>query len=73
MGGERPELSERSLVDFAAIPTNTAQQSLSRGAEGAIDPAGVSSTGISLPPLKDPLQRIIRDSPIRIELRYEPI
>jgi hypothetical protein len=45
----------------------------SRSAEGAIDPAGVSFTGVSLSALEDPLQGIIQDSPIGVELRYEPI
>jgi len=69
MFGQRLEFSECILVDFAAILTNAAHQSLSRGAEGPIDPAGVSFTGVSLPALKDPLQRIIQDSPIGVELR----
>jgi hypothetical protein len=73
MVGERLEFSECILVDFAAIFTNAAQQSLSRGAEGPIDPSGVSFTGVSLSALKDPLQRIVHHSPIGIELRYEPI
>jgi hypothetical protein len=73
MVGERLEFSECILVDYAAIFTNAAQQSLSRGAERAINPAGVSFAGVSLPALKDPLEWIIYDSPIGVELRYEPI
>jgi len=67
------ELSEHILVEFAAILTNTAQQSLPRCAEGPIDPAGVSFAWVSLPALEDPLQRIIHDPPIAVELPYKRI
>ena len=42
---ERLKFTECILIDFAAILTNAAEQTLSRGAEGAIDPAGVSFEG----------------------------
>jgi hypothetical protein len=73
MVGERLEVSECILVDFAAIFTNAAQQSLSRGAEGPVNPAGVPFARVSLFALENPLQWIIHDPPIGVELRYEPI
>ena len=36
-------------------------------------PAGVLFSGIALPPLQNPLQRVIDDPPARAELRYEAI
>jgi hypothetical protein len=71
--GECLESIQCGSVDLAAILTNASQQSLSRGAEGTVDPAGVSFPRFALPALKDPLQRIIHDSPVGIELRYAPI
>ena len=36
-------------------------------------PASVLWPGVALPPLQSPLQRIIYDSPGRVELRYEAL
>ena len=66
-------MGEGFVVDFAAIFANTSQQALSRCAEGSILPARIFFAGIALPPLQDPLQRIVHDPPVRVELRYEPI
>jgi hypothetical protein len=70
---ERLEFSERLGVDLAAILMNAAKQSLSRCAEGSVSPAGGLLPWIALLPLEDPLQGIILDSPIRVELGCERI
>ena len=71
--GERAKLGQGFIIDLATIFPNTADQHLSRRAEGSILPAGVLFAGFALPPLQDPLQRIIRDPPVRVELGYEAI
>ncbi len=71
--GQSLKLGDRVGVDFAAILTNAAQQSFSRGAERPISPAGVLRAWTSLPSLQDPLQRIIDDPPVFVELGYEAI
>ena len=73
MVGELLEIGECILIDLSAILTNAVQQCFSRGAERSILPTGVLFAGIALPPLQDPLERIIDDPPVRVELRYEPV
>ncbi|MGB6923068.1 MAG: hypothetical protein WBE08_06330, partial [Methyloceanibacter sp.] len=58
-----PKLGARVGIDFAAILTNAAQQSFSRGAERTVSPARVLFSGTALLPLQYPLQRIIDDPP----------
>jgi hypothetical protein len=70
---ERLKLGEGVGVDLAAIFADAPEQRLSRSAEGATPPAGVLLAGIALPPLQNPLQRIIHDPPVRIELGYKAI
>jgi hypothetical protein len=60
-------------VDLATRLTNTLQQPFSRGAEGPVSPTGVLFAGIALSPLQDPLQGIIHDPPVAVQLRYESI
>jgi len=71
--GEGTKLGEGYVIDLAARFANTPQQSLSRRAEGSVLPAGVLFAGFALPPLQYPLQRIIHDPPVRVELRHDAI
>ena len=60
-------------VNLPAVFADAAQQGVSRPAEGAAPPTGVLVARISLLALQNPLERIIHDSPGRIELGYEAI
>ena len=71
--GERVELGESFFTHCTAKFTNTAEQSLSCGAEGSISPAIVLVPGIPLLPLPPPLHRIIHYPPDVVELGYEAI
>ena len=73
MFGEGSERGERSWLYFAAVLAHAAEQSFLRGAEGSVLPAGVLFPGVTLLPLKPPLQRIIHDPPGRVELGYKAI
>jgi hypothetical protein len=70
--GERSQLSQSILVNLARL-TNTSQQRFSRCTEGSVLPAGVLFARMALPPLQDPLQWIIHDPPVTVQLRCEPI
>jgi hypothetical protein len=73
MVGKLLESSECILVDIAAILTSAAEQCVSCCTEGSILPTRVLFARIALPALQHPLEGIIDDPPIRVELRYEPI
>ena len=73
MVGERLEVSESILIDLAAILANAAEQPFACGAKGSILPTGVLIARVALPPLQDPLQRVIDDPPVLVELRCEAI
>ena len=53
-------------IYLATVFLDAPQQDSSRPAKGPGPPAGVLATGIALPPLQDPLQRIIDDPPGRV-------
>jgi hypothetical protein len=67
--GQSPKPGERIGVDFAATRTNAAHKSFARGEVRLVLPAGVLRAWT----LQDPLQRIVNDPPVFVELRYEPI
>jgi hypothetical protein len=71
--GEHLQLGQSIVVDLAAILTNTPQQPFSRGAKGSVLPSRVPFARIALPSLQDPLQRVIHDPPVLIELECETI
>ena len=64
---------ECSWLYVAAILAHAAEQTVPSGAEGSISPARVLRPGVALLPLQPPLQRIIHDPPVRVELDYEAI
>ena len=70
---ESPKLGEHIGIDFANTLTNAAQQSFSRGAERTVSPAGVLFAWTSLPSLQDPLQWIVNDPPVFVEVGYGAI
>jgi hypothetical protein len=71
--GQSLKLGEQIGVDFAATRTNAAHKSFPRGAVRPVLPAGVLRAWTSLPSLQDPLQRIVNDPPVFVELGYEAI
>jgi hypothetical protein len=73
MVAECSEVGERGWVYIAAVLAHAAEQSFACCAEGSISPASVFRPGIALLTLQSPLQRIIHDSPARVELSYEAI
>jgi hypothetical protein len=62
-----------TLVWQTAKLADAPQQRLSCSAKGAVSPARVLPPWISFPPLQDPLQWVVNDSPARVKLRYEAI
>ena len=71
--GEPVKLGESFVIDLAAILTNTSHQPLPRCAERSLLPTRVLFAGVALSPLEDPLQRVIHDPPVLVELGYEAI
>ena len=71
--GEGSQSHKGFAIDVAASFANTAEQAIPRCAEESISPAGVLFAGVALFPLKYPLQRIIDEPPVRVQLRYEAI
>jgi len=65
--------SGSNQINFTTILTDAAQQRCTSGAKRAILPAEIPASGIALPALQDPLQRIICDPPTRVELGYDAI
>jgi hypothetical protein len=59
------------MLNITAVLTHASQQRISRSTEGAIPPAGVLPARIAFLPLQNPLQRIIDDPPVGVELGYE--
>jgi len=70
---QRLNCGDGIAADLIAIFTHAAQQCFPSGAKGAVLPAGVLLSWIALFPLQPPLERIVHDSPVRVELRYEAI
>ena len=70
--GERMELSE-VVIDLAAILTDASHQSFSRPTKGSVLPPQVLFAGVALSPLQNPLEWIINDPLVSVELRYEAI
>jgi hypothetical protein len=58
-------------VQLAAVFADAAQQRASGPTEGAASPTRILRAPISLPPLQNPLQRVIDDPPGHVELGYE--
>ena len=71
--GQRLKLGQCLGVNLAAVLANAAEQPFSRSAEGSTLPAGALFPGFALLSLQDPLQRVIDDPPVLVELGYEPI
>lgn len=67
---QRPEFGEHIGIDLAAPFAHASEQPLSRSAEGSVLPTGVLLSWTALPPLQDPLQRIIYDPPPLAQLGY---
>jgi hypothetical protein len=65
--------SQRAVIRQTAVLADAAKQCVLGSAVGASTPARVLLAGIALPPLQNPLQRVIDDPPARVELRYEAI
>jgi hypothetical protein len=66
--GERIELGESSVIHWAAKFANTSKEPFSRSAERPVLPPRVLFSRVALPALKDPLEGIIDDPPVGVEL-----